>query len=69
MIEHAHWLCDFVAEAQAILHDHKECGRYSPAEVVDRLNALFKEAGLDRAMYGVGYFPADIPPPSILGSS
>jgi hypothetical protein len=59
----AHDICDRVAEAQAILHDHSECGKYTPEQVVAKLNALFAEEGLLRAMHAVGYFPDDTPPP------
>jgi hypothetical protein len=59
----AHDICDRIAEAQAILHDHSGCGRYTPAEVVAKLDALFNEEGLLRAMHTAGYFPQDTPPP------
>lgn len=56
-------ICERVAEAQAILNDHTEGGRRTAAEVVKALAALFREEGLLRAMWEVGYFPPDTPPP------
>lgn len=58
-------ICERVAEAQALLNDHREGGKHTAAEVVARLDALFKEEGLLRAMWEVGYFPSDTPPPVI----
>jgi hypothetical protein len=59
-------LCERVAEAQAVLHDHVECGKYSAAEVVGKLHNLFEEEDLLRAMHMVGYFPKNTPPPANL---
>lgn len=59
-------ICDRVAEAQAILHDHSECGRYTPEEVVAKLDSLLCEEGLLRAMWDVGYFPEGTAPPVIV---
>lgn len=56
-------ICERVAEAQALLHDHVECGKYTADEVVRKVSALLSEAGLIRAMWEVGYFPPDTPPP------
>lgn len=61
--QHAFAICDRVAEVQAILHDHLEGGKHSAAEVVAKVAALMAEEGLLRAMYEVGYFPPDTPPP------
>ena len=58
-------ICERVAEAQAILNDHREGGRYSADEVVAKLDALLAEEGLLRAMYEVGYFPPTTPPPGL----
>jgi len=56
-------ICERVAEAQAMLHDHLEGGRFTADEIVRKLGALVKEEGLLRAMWEVGYFPPDTPPP------
>ena len=34
MTEQVFAICERVAEVQALLHDHTECGRHSAAEVV-----------------------------------
>jgi hypothetical protein len=54
-------ICKRVAEAQAHIHDHVECGKQAAEEVVKRLRALFEERSLLQAMYGVGYFPQNTP--------
>ena len=64
----AHQICDRVAEAQALLDDHRFTRRYSDAELIRKLYALFSEQGLMRRMYEVGYFPPDTPPPVITGA-
>jgi hypothetical protein len=61
-------ICDRVAEAQANLHDHSECRRYTPEVVVARLEALISEEGLLRAMANFGYYPSDTPPPVTLAN-
>lgn len=66
MQEHVWSVCERVAEAQAILHDHAH-GRYSATEVVSKLDALFSEEGLLRSLYEVGYFLA--PPPVMLSDA
>jgi hypothetical protein len=50
-------ICDSVAEAQAILHDHLECGQHSPAEALAKLQCVLSKDGLQRALYDVGCFP------------
>jgi hypothetical protein len=50
-------ICDGVAEARAILHDHLECGKHSPAEAQAKLHCVLSEDELLRALYDVGYFP------------
>ena len=62
-------ICERVAEAQAVLHDHIECGKHSAADVVSRINALLSEEGLLRALYDVGYFPANTPPPVVVSGN
>ena len=46
-----------------MLHEHLEGGRFTADEIVRKLAALMKEEGLLRAMWEVGYFPPDTPPP------
>jgi hypothetical protein len=56
-------ICERVTEAQALLHDHIDGGRSTANEVVRKLAAIMAEEGLLRAMWEVGYFPPDTPPP------
>lgn len=56
-------ICDRVAEAQALLNDHTEGGRFTADELVRKLAAIMAEKGLLRAMWEVGYFPSNTPPP------
>jgi hypothetical protein len=56
-------ICERVAEAQALLHDHTEGGRFTSNKLVRKLAALMAEEGLLRAMWEVGYLPPDTPPP------
>jgi hypothetical protein len=46
-----------VAEVQALLHDHTECGKHTAADVVAKAQAVLSEPELLRAMFDVGYFP------------
>jgi hypothetical protein len=55
-------IAEAVSEAQAILHNHLECGRHTPQVALARLQAVLPEAPLLRAMYDIGYFPASTPP-------
>jgi len=50
-------ICDSIAEAEAILHDHFEYGKYSPAGALAKLQCVLSDDGLLRALYDVGYFP------------
>ena len=43
-----------MAEVQALLHDHIECGKHSAADVVAKAQAVLSEAELLRAMFDVG---------------
>lgn len=52
-----------VAMRSALLHDHLESGRFTADELVQKLAVLMKEEGLPRAMWEVGYFPPNNPPP------
>ena len=56
-------ICERVEEAQTILNDHIEGGRFTADELVRKLTALMAEEGLLRAMWEVGYFPPATPPP------
>ena len=55
-------ICERVAEVQARLHDHVECGKHSAAEVVAKAQVVLSESVLLRAMFDVGYFPRNTPP-------
>jgi hypothetical protein len=64
-IRRAAWrICERVSEVQALLNDHLEGGRFTASELVKKLNAIFEEQGLLRAMHEVGFF--EIPPPIVL---
>ena len=54
-------ICERVAEAQALIHDHVECGEHTAEDVVTRLRAIFEETALLQAMYDVGYLPRNTP--------
>jgi hypothetical protein len=54
-------ICECVNEAQAILHDHLECGKYSPTDALTRLQSVLSNEELLRALYTAGYFPATAP--------
>jgi hypothetical protein len=55
-------ICERMAEVQALLHDHVECGKHSAADVIAKAQAILTESGLLRAMSNVGYFPPNTPP-------
>jgi hypothetical protein len=60
-------ICDCVAEAQAILHDHLKCGKHSAAEALERLQRVLSEEPLRRALHDVGYL-SPTPPVSQLST-
>jgi hypothetical protein len=63
MVDNPVWeICERVAETQALLHDHVECGKHSAADVVAKAQAVLSEPELLRAMFDVGYFPLNTPP-------
>jgi hypothetical protein len=65
MVDNPVWaICERVAEVQALLHDHAECGKHSAADVVAKAQAVLSESELLRAMFVVGYFPLNTLPPS-----
>jgi hypothetical protein len=43
-------ICECVAEAQLLIHDHVERGKHTSEEVVARLRVLFEEWALLQAM-------------------
>jgi hypothetical protein len=55
-------ICERVAEVQALLRDHLECGKHSAADVVAKAQAVLSESELLRAMFDVGYFPPNTSP-------
>ena len=57
-------ICDRVAEVQALLHDHIECGKHSAVDVAAKAQVVLSEPELLRAMFDVGYFPPNTPPTS-----
>ena len=57
-------ICERVAEVQALLDDHiAGGGKHSAADVVAKAQAVLTEPELLRAMFDVGYFPPNTPPP------
>jgi hypothetical protein len=41
MVDNPVWaICERVAEVQALLHDHAECGKHTAAEVVAKAQAV-----------------------------
>jgi hypothetical protein len=55
-------VCERLAEVQALLLDHIECGKHSAADVVAKAQAMLSEGELLRDMVDVGYFPPNTPP-------
>jgi hypothetical protein len=55
-------ICERVAEVQALLHDHVECGKHTAPDVVAKAQAVLSESEMLRAMFDVGYFPPNTPP-------
>jgi hypothetical protein len=63
MVDDPLWkICERVAEVQALLHDHVECGKHSAADMVAKAQAVLSESELLRATFDVGYFPPNTPP-------
>jgi hypothetical protein len=60
--EQAFAICERVAEVQALLHDHFECGKHTAVEVVAKAQAVPSEPELLWAMFDVGYFPPNTLP-------
>jgi hypothetical protein len=57
-------ICKRVAEVQALLDDHVTGGKYSAADLIARAQEVLSEPELLRAMFDVGYFLPNTPPPS-----
>ena len=56
MVDTPLWeICERVAEVQALLHDHIECGKHSAAEVVAKAQLVLSVPKLLQAMFDVGY--------------
>jgi hypothetical protein len=65
MADNPAWeICERVAEVQALLDDHIAGGKHSAADVVAKAQAVLSESDLLRAMFDVGYFPPNTPPPN-----
>ncbi len=58
----AHVIADAVAEAQAALYDHYQCGQRTSAEVLAKINVIMYDPKLIQAMHNHGYIPANSPP-------
>jgi hypothetical protein len=56
-------ICERVAEVQTLLDDHLAGDKHSAADVVAKAQAVLSESELLRAMFDVGYFPPNTPPP------
>jgi hypothetical protein len=64
MIDNPLWeICERVAEVQSLVDDHIAGGKHSAADVVSKAKAVLSEPELFRAMFDVGYFPPNTPPP------
>ena len=55
-------ICERVAEVQALLHDHIECGKYRRRTWSRKAQAVPSEARTRRVMIDVGYLPPKTPP-------
>jgi len=65
MVDNPTWaICERVAEVQALLHDHVAGGKRLAADVVAKAQAVLIEPELLQAMFDVGYFPPNTPPPT-----
>ena len=52
-------ICERMAEVQALVLDHAECGMHTAADVVAMAQAVVSEPELLRATFDVGYFSAE----------
>ena len=55
-------ICETVADLQALLHDHVDCGKHTAAEVAAKMHAILDNREVLQARHDVGYFPE--PPPT-----
>ena len=55
-------ICERVAEVQALLHDHIECGKHTAADVVARAQAVLSQPEMLRAMFDLGHIATNTPP-------
>jgi len=64
MVDNPAWeICERVAEVQALLDDHIAGGKHTAADLVAKAQAVLSKAELLRAMFDVGYFLPNTPPP------
>jgi hypothetical protein len=56
-------ICERVAEVPALLDDHIAGGKHSAGHVVAKAQAVLSEPEMLRAIFDVGYFPPNTPPP------
>jgi hypothetical protein len=63
MVHNPMWaICERMAEVQTLLGDHIAGGKHTAADVISKAQAILSEPALQRAMFGVGYFPPNTPP-------
>jgi hypothetical protein len=55
-------ICERMAEMQALLHDHAECGKYTAADVVAKAQEVLSESALFRAIVRCRLFLAEYAP-------
>jgi hypothetical protein len=58
----ANVIANAVAEVQVALYDHFRRGKYDSAELLLKINMMMYDPALIRAMYDLGYIPANSPP-------
>ena len=64
MVDNPVWaISERVAEVQALLDNHLAGGKHSAADVIAKAQAVLSESELLRAMFVVGYFSPNTPPP------
>ena len=61
-IDDVYAICDPIAEVQAILHDHLECGKYTPQNALAKLQALMSEKGSEADIEPCRVNVAEVPP-------
>jgi hypothetical protein len=68
MIEHAHALCDCIAELSATLGDLAG-GSLTQDQALAKIRGELARTDIMRAMWEVRYFPEDTPPPGVLAGN